>query len=44
MAVGMKMIVLWVVVPYSIIEIDRHFRVAYFLHHQDSGKGGRKLP
>jgi hypothetical protein len=31
----MKMTVFWDVVPCSLLEIDRRFRGAYCLHHQD---------
>jgi hypothetical protein len=34
MAVGMKMTVFWVVAPCSLVEVYRHFRGAYSLHHQ----------
>jgi hypothetical protein len=34
MAVSMKMTVFWNVAPCSLVEIDRRFRGAYYLHHQ----------
>jgi hypothetical protein len=30
----MKMAVFWDVTPYSLVEVYRHFRGAYCLHHQ----------
>jgi hypothetical protein len=32
---GMKMTIFWHVAQCSLIEIDQHFRGAYYLHHQD---------
>jgi hypothetical protein len=31
---GMNMTVLWVIAPYSFVEIDRRFRGTYCLRHQ----------
>jgi hypothetical protein len=31
---SLEMIVLWDVAPCNLVEIDRHFRDAYCLHHQ----------
>jgi hypothetical protein len=35
---GMRMTVFWDVVPRSMIDIDRRFRIAYCLHHLESHK------
>jgi hypothetical protein len=41
-AVNMKMAVLWAIVPCSLVDVYRHFRGAYCLHHQGDD-GGSKL-
>jgi hypothetical protein len=41
-AVSMKMTVFWGVVPFSLVEIDQHFRGAYCLHDQGGDDGGSK--
>jgi hypothetical protein len=33
-AASMKMRVFWYIDPCSLVEVDRHFRCAYYLHHQ----------
>jgi hypothetical protein len=33
-AASMKMTAFWDIVPCSVVGVDRHFRGAYFLHHQ----------
>jgi hypothetical protein len=41
MAVSMKMIIaFWDVVPFSLVEVDRCFRGAYYLHHEGDDDGG----
>jgi hypothetical protein len=35
MEMSMKMVVFWVVVPYSLVDIYYTFRGAYSLHHQN---------
>jgi hypothetical protein len=36
-ATGMKMALFWDVAPRSLVDINRHFRGAYCLHHQCDG-------
>jgi hypothetical protein len=38
-AVTMKMAVFWAVVPYSLLEVYRHFRGAFSLHHRPDDRG-----
>jgi hypothetical protein len=33
-SVSLKMAVFWDVAPCSLVDIDRRFRAAYYLHHQ----------
>jgi hypothetical protein len=43
-ATSVKMAVSLDVAQFSLVDIDRRFRGAYYLHHQgDQGEGGSKL-
>jgi hypothetical protein len=42
-AASMKMMAVWDIAPCTLVEVDRCFRDAYYLHHQDNGGGSKHL-